>query len=194
MKHLKHLTVFIICTTILISADVPSLQADVYMYIDEDGTPCYTNYIPPSPKYKLFIKERQPRKSRPANRYDTLIKEASKKYEVDFPLLKAIMKVESNFNPKAVSRKGAMGLMQIMPGNFKSFGIKNPFDPRQNIMAGAWYFKRLLNRFNGKLHLALAAYNAGPDHVERLNSIPPISETENYVKKVIRYYNLFKKG
>ncbi|MEA3471659.1 MAG: lytic transglycosylase domain-containing protein [Thermodesulfobacteriota bacterium] len=170
------------------------LQADIYRYVEKDGTPCFTNHIPESPDYKLFIKERKKRKISSTNRYDKFIREASKRHGVSFAILKAIMKVESNFNPKAVSKKGAMGLMQIMPENFKSLRVKNPFNPRENIMAGAWYFKQLLNRFDGKLHLALAAYNAGPDNVSRSKTIPPIRETELYVKKVIRYYNLFKKG
>jgi len=170
------------------------LRADVYRHVDKDGIPCFTNYIPETPDYKLFIKERKKRKISSTNRYDALIKEASQKHGVSFAILKAIVKVESDFNPKAVSKKGAMGLMQIMPENFKSLRVKNPFNPRENIMAGAWYFKQLLNRFDGKLHLALAAYNAGPDNVSRSKTIPPIRETELYVKKVIRYYNFFKKG
>lgn len=179
---------------ILLFFAAPPLKADIYRYIDKEGTPCFTNSIPDSNNYKVFIKERKKRNVSTANRYDAFIQEASQKHGVSFAILKAIMKVESNFNPKAVSKKGAMGLMQIMPENFKSLQIKNPFNPRENIMAGAWYFKQLLNRFDGKLHLALAAYNAGPDNVSRLKTIPPIRETELYVKKVIRYYNLFKKG
>jgi len=170
------------------------LQADIYRYVDKDGTPCFTNSIPDAPSYKLFIKERKKRKISSTNRYDDVIREASQKHGVSFAILKAIVKVESNFNPKAVSEKGAMGLMQIMPENFKSLRLTNPFNPRENIMAGAWYFKKLLNRFDGKLHLALAAYNAGPNNVSRSKTIPPIRETELYVKKVIRYYNLFKEG
>lgn len=193
MINYKH-----ICSAVVLAIFLffmaPPLRADIYRYIDKDGTPCFTNSIPDSPNYKLFIKERKKRKTSFTNRYDDFIREASKRHGVSFAILKAIMKAESNFNPKAVSKKGAMGLMQIMPENFKSLRVKNPFNPRENIMGGAWYFKQLLNRFDGKLHLALAAYNAGPDNVSRLKTIPPIRETELYVKKVIRYYNLFKKG
>jgi soluble lytic murein transglycosylase-like protein len=183
----------VVFSIILFFATSP-LQADIYRYVDKNGTPCFTNSIPDSPDYKLFIKERKKRKISSKNRYDEVIREASQKHGISFAILKAIVKVESDFNPKAVSKKGAMGLMQIMPENFKSLRVKNPFNPRENIMAGAWYFKQLLNRFDGKLHLALAAYNAGPDNVSRSKTIPPIRETELYVKKVIRYYNLFKKG
>ncbi|MBN2178023.1 MAG: lytic transglycosylase domain-containing protein [Deltaproteobacteria bacterium] len=172
----------------------PPASADIYRYVEKDGTVCFTNDIPAKPNYELFIKERKKRKVPSTSRYDKFISEASQKHGVSFAILKAIVKVESDFNPTAVSKKGAMGLMQIMPENFKSLRVKNPFNPRENIMAGAWYFKQLLNRFDGKLHLALAAYNAGPDNVSRSQTIPPIRETELYVKKVIRYYNLFKKG
>jgi soluble lytic murein transglycosylase-like protein len=172
----------------------PPASADIYRYVEKDGTVCFTNDIPAKPNYELFIKERKKRKVPSTSRYDKFISEASQKHGVSFAILKAIVKVESDFNPTAVSKKGAMGLMQIMPENFKALRVKNPFNPRENIMAGAWYFKQLLNRFDGKLHLALAAYNAGPDNVSRSQTIPPIRETELYVKKVIRYYNLFKKG
>ena len=84
--------------------------------------------------------------------------------------------------------------MQIMPDNFQALSIKDPFDPEENIMGGTRYFKQLLTQFNGKLTLALAAYNAGPKRVNRYKGIPPIEETENYVEKVMKYYYLFKKG
>jgi soluble lytic murein transglycosylase len=103
-------------------------------------------------------------------------------------LLKAIIKAESDFDAQAVSKKGAMGLMQIMPQNFKPLGLKDPFDPTQNINAGARYFRQLYDRFNGKLALSLAAYNAGPTAVDRYQTIPPYEETEEYVRRVLRYY------
>ena len=106
----------------------------------------------------------------------------SQQYGVSFPLLKAIIKAESDFDPRAVSKKGAKGLMQIMPENFKLLGIKDPFDPSQNIHAGARYFKQMYDRFKGKLALSLAAYNAGPTAVERYNTVPPYEETEEYVE------------
>ncbi len=194
MTRYRHIVWSVVILAIVFSFAASPLRADVYRYVDKDGTACFTNDIPNSHDYKVFIKERKKRKVSSTKRYDTFIREASQKHGVSFAILKAIMKVESDFNPTAVSKKGAMGLMQIMPENFKALKLKNPFNPRQNIMAGAWYFKQLLNRFDGKLHLALAAYNAGPDNVSRSQTIPPIRETELFVKKVIRYYNLFKKG
>ncbi len=173
---------------------VQPVQADIYQYIDRDGIIHFTN-IPSSVKYRLFFRENKgnSESSRLPDRYDHLLREASERYGVSFPLLKALIKVESNFNPKAVSRAGALGLMQIMPDNIREFNINDPFDPRENIMGGARYLKKMLQRFNGELALALAAYNAGPSTVERFRTIPPIKETENYVKKVLKNYYLFKK-
>jgi len=179
---------------VLCVAAVP-LHADVYMYLDEEGTPCFTNLIPPTATYRVIIKERKRFSgSRSTKRYDGHIQEASRRHGVSFPLLKAIVKVESDFDPRAVSEKGAKGLMQIMPSNFKVLGIQDPFNPRENIMGGALHIRRLLDRFNGRVRLALAAYNAGVESVDRSKGIPPIPETEDYVQKVMEFYKLFKKG
>ncbi len=184
----------LVAVLVLFSA-VPFLHADIYVYVDQEGTTCFTNFVPPTPEYQVIIKERTKFSSlRSINRYDEHIREASGVHGISFSLLKAIMKAESNFNPKAVSKRGAKGLMQIMPSNFKMLGIKDPFDPRESIMAGALYIKQLLDRFDGKIHLALAAYNAGPDSVDRSSGIPQIRETEDYVNKVIGYYRMFQKG
>ncbi|MBF0100366.1 MAG: lytic transglycosylase domain-containing protein [Desulfobacterales bacterium] len=175
-----------------------SYGSDIYIYIDPNGIKHFTN-IPSSSKYKkyrpylhndyiLFRKKEDPKK------YDSHIREASEIYGVDFSLVKAIIKVESNFNPRAVSRAGALGLMQIMPNTVDYLDIKNPFDSWENIMGGTRYFKLLYEKFNGELSLALAAYNAGPANVERYNGIPPFDETLNYVKRVIRYYRIFNKS
>lgn len=163
--------------------------ADIYMYIDSEGVLHFTNR-PTSDNYKVFLKER-PRRLNPesdSDHFDEMIREAADLHGVSFSLIKAIIRAESGFNPKAVSHKGAMGLMQIMPENFKAFNLKNPFDPRENIMAGVQYMARLLDRFQGRVPLALAAYNAGPNRVEAYQDIPPIKETEAYVKKVMKFY------
>jgi soluble lytic murein transglycosylase-like protein len=126
--------------------------------------------------------------------YDHAISEASKRHGVSFSLLKALIKAESDFNPRAVSRAGARGLMQLMPDNIKTLKIKNPFDPKENIMGGAQYLKNLINRFGGKLPLALAAYNAGPGVVEQYQRIPPFKETQDFVQEVMKYYALLNKS
>ncbi|NQT70406.1 MAG: lytic transglycosylase domain-containing protein [Desulfobacteraceae bacterium] len=178
---------------VLFLAVVP-LCADRYSYIDSQGVLHFTN-VPTSAQYTVYIKERSARSlGYTTNQYDHLITGASKREEVSFALLKALIKTESNFNPEAVSRAGAKGLMQIMPVNIKDLNIKDPFDPRENIMGGALYLKQLIKRFNGELPLALAAYNAGPNAVERYQGIPPIKETEEFVEKVLKYYAIYKRG
>lgn len=122
---------------------------------------------------------------------DSLFKKVASIYELDPHLLKAMAKVESNFNPYAVSPKGAMGIMQLIPSTAELVGVKNPFDPVENIYGGAKYLRYLLDEFKD-LSLSLAAYNAGPEKVRLYRGIPPISETQNYVKSVLYYYKLFK--
>ena len=171
-----------------------TVHADIYRYIDENGVMHFTNTPTSStPKFKLFLREKpkiNPRFS--TKKYDDIIANASRQYDVSFSLLKAIIKAESGFDPRAVSKKGAKGLMQIMPENFKPLGIKDPFDPSQNIHAGARYFKQMYDRFKGKLALSLAAYNAGPTAVERYKTVPPYEETEEYVERVLKFYYNYK--
>ena len=169
--------------------------SDIYMYIDSNGVVNFTD-VPTSTDYKLYIKEKKQRiKQRVSTRkYDDIIKKAQKKHGVEFSLIKAVIKVESGFNPNAVSKKGAKGLMQIMPDNYKNLFIKDPFNPSQNIMAGTLYLKRLLKRYEYKLPLALAAYNAGPRAVDKYKRIPPFQETQNYVRKVMKTYSRYKQS
>ena len=118
---------------------------------------------------------------------DAMFQRAAEKYNVDADLLKAIGKVESGFNADAVSSAGAIGVMQLMPGTARSLGVSDPYDAEQNIMGGAKYISQMLERYDGDVELALAAYNAGPGNVDKYGGIPPFKETQNYVEKVTGY-------
>lgn len=120
-------------------------------------------------------------------RFDSLIDEHAAAHGVDADLVRAVIQVESAFNPLAVSNKGAMGLMQLMPATASEFGVVNPFDPRENIGGGVRYLKRLLSKYDQKVELALAAYNAGPGAVDRYGQqVPPYRETRDYVQRITR--------
>jgi soluble lytic murein transglycosylase len=190
---LKLIGIFSLALVVLLGVVLP-VEADIYRYIDENGVMHFTN-VPTSSiqNYKLFLKEKPQITHRySTKKYDELISDASERHGVSFSLLKAIIKAESDFDPHAVSKKGATGLMQIMPENFKPLGIRDPFDPWENINAGARYFKQMYDRFKGKLALSLAAYNAGPTAVDRYKTIPPYEETEEYVRRVLKYYYNYK--
>lgn len=185
--------IWIVAWLILIPA-LPAI-ADIYMYVDNQGVMHFTN-APTSSDYQIYVKERSKRRGNriDTNRFDRYIDEAATLHGVDFPLLKAVIRAESAFDPKAVSKKGALGLMQLMPANLEIFRVYDAFDPWQNIMGGARYLKSLLQRFDGKVPLALAAYNAGPRAVDTYHGIPPYRETEEYVKKVMKFFKLYDKG
>jgi len=127
-------------------------------------------------------------------RYDHHIREAARLYQLPAPFIRAVMKVESNFNPNVVSRAGAIGLMQLMPRTAANMGVRDPFDPRQNILGGARYLRILANLFGGDLVLTVAAYNAGEGAVQRYSGIPPYSETRRYVRRVLSHYYRYRSG
>jgi len=185
----------------LLMVSTPSL-AGIYRYIDEKGVIHFTN-CPRDPKFILYLRESKDDVGEEAgtasfpytkdsNHYDLLISEFSQKYDVDSALIKAMIRAESGFNPLAVSRKGAKGLMQLMPETASRMKVSNIFNPKENIEGGVRYFKYLLSLFNNDLRLSLAAYNAGENLVAELRTIPPYRETVDYVRKVLNFYQSYK--
>jgi len=179
---------------------VNSSYADFYSYVDQKGVHHYTNIPPTDKKYKL--KWRTKKASVKPNgiynypkSYEEEILRAAKQHDVDPDLVKAVIKVESNFNSSAISRKGAMGIMQLMPDTAEGYSVDNPFNPKENIDGGTKYLKKLIEMFGGDLKLALAAYNAGENAVIKYGfRIPPYDETIDYVEKVLMHYNNLKEN
>lgn len=132
------------------------------------------------------------RKEKKESLFGSIIQRAADRHQVDSALVKAIIMAESGYNPKAISKRGAKGLMQLMPKTAEALGVEDSFNPEDNIDAGVAYFKRLLKRFDGDITLALAAYNAGSRKVIKYQGVPPFKETKYYIKKVFKYYQVYR--
>lgn len=173
-------------------------RATMYSYVDESGVIHFTN-VPSDPKFVPVSRVRakvvtQIVQTVDPDFFDDMIRQAAKRYQVDPRLVKSVIRAESNFDCLAVSRKGAVGLMQLMPETADDMDVLDRFDPKENIYGGTRYLRKMLGLFNGNLHLALAAYNAGPTRVISLGRVPRFKETENYVRKVQSFYNEYKKS
>ena len=196
-----YLVVSITAFILTLAVTLPKARADFYSYVDASGKIHLTNtpgsgfLKKNSSKFKWHMSERGGHTSKGTYlSYDELIRKISKKHDMDPELIKAVVKAESNFNPKAVSSAGARGLMQLMPDTARYLGVKNIDDPKENVDGGVRYLKYLIKKFKSKLPLALAAYNAGEDVVRKYQGIPPYKETQRYVKKVLAYKKKYQEG
>jgi soluble lytic murein transglycosylase-like protein len=183
----------------------PGARADIYTFTDEHGIKHFTN-VPTDPRYRLLYRSTKQGLTRSApsptvprvdvrsqRRYQALVDEAARAHQIDKALLHAVIAVESGYNARAVSRKGAVGLMQLMPETGKRYGVRDLYDPAQNVSAGARYLRDLLKRFND-VRLALAAYNAGEQAIAKYgNRIPPYQETLLYIPRVMHLYRQYQR-
>ena len=185
----------LLCLALASSAD-----AQIFVYKDAYGrtyfsdTPQHDGFSRYRPKsdYELRNASHEPRvAARVTRAYDPAIKRASKEHGVSAALVKAVIAAESGFDPFAVSRRGAQGLMQLMPDTARDLGVDDALDPGQNIDGGTRYLGKMIERFPGELALAVAAYNAGPEAVTRHQGVPPYQETRTYVTRVLRYYKKY---
>lgn len=172
-------------------AVIPCSQAEIYQYIDANGTISLTN-VPSDAKYRRIDAQPHRLHSPISEReLEPVISRYSRQHQLHPALIRAVIKAESDFDPMAVSRAGAVGLMQLMPQTAARMDVHDSYNPEDNIGGGTRYLRHLLDRFRGNLPLALAAYNAGEHVVDRYRSLPPIDETRQYVRKVLRYYRTF---
>ncbi|MFA5240847.1 MAG: lytic transglycosylase domain-containing protein [Sulfuricella sp.] len=182
-------------------------EADIYAFTDDQGVPHFSN-MPDDRRYTLLmrtesdtpslapqVRTRNAHRRNNGNLYAREISHAASSSQLDSALLHAVITVESGYNPRAVSGKGAMGLMQLMPATARRYGALDPYDPAQNIRAGALYLRDLLALFNNDIQLALAAYNAGENNVIKYgNRIPPFRETAAYVPRVMAFYQQYRRA
>jgi soluble lytic murein transglycosylase len=166
-------------------------EAEIYQYTDAKGTITLTN-VPSDPRFRRMITDAPRRRTFISTRdLEPVIARHSRRHRLHPALVRAVIKAESDFDPMATSRSGAVGLMQLMPETAVQMDVRDLYNPDQNIGGGTKYLRQLLDRFKGNLPLALAAYNAGESAVERYQSLPPYEETRRYVRKVLRYYRSF---
>ena len=194
-------------TALAASAVVAPAFADIYSFKDERGVVHFTNITPSDKRFKMIRREANNPAPTPVasggasympsqasiQRYASMIEAAAQFHGVDVALVHAVISAESGYNPAALSKTGARGLMQLMPATAQRYGVQNIMDPQENIQGGVKYLRDLLQMFSGNMELAVAAYNAGENAVIRYgHKVPPYSETANYVPKVLGFYNKFR--
>ena len=202
MRILKlHITTLLTCQVCLLILSTVTVRADIYRYEDEEGIVHFTD-APTDKRFKVFMRDLKKDKQlrtklqfassvNPAE-YDHIISACAAKYGVNPSLIKAVIHAESGYNPNAVSRKGASGLMQLMPGTARSLKVNNCFDPQDTVEGGVKYLRFLLDTFRGDVSLAVAAYNAGLNKVAKYGGIPPYNETRTYVNRVLSYMQSYQ--
>ncbi len=203
MTSYRNTMVCILCLLMFLGL-VSIVHADIFSYTDKNGTVHFTNISPGrGSKYKVYLKSPDRRKPRkgvspiPARdksperfiRYDAYIHEASLLYQIPEAFIRAVIHVESSYDPRVISWAGAEGLMQLMPGTARRMGVEDSFDPRQNIMGGTRYLRTLANLFDGDIMLTIAGYHAGEGAVQRYKGVPPYTSTIGYIKKVLGKYH-----
>jgi soluble lytic murein transglycosylase-like protein len=202
MRMMKlHIAALLTCQVCLLILTVMSARADIYRYEDDEGIVHFTD-APTDKRFKIFMRDLKKDKQlrtklqlassvNPAE-YEQIISSCATKYGVNSCLIKAVIHAESGYNPNAVSRKGASGLMQLMPGTARSLKVSNSFDPKDNVEGGVKYLRFLLDTFRGDVPLAVAAYNAGLNKVAKYGGIPPYNETRTYVNRVLSYMQSYQ--
>ena len=185
------LTVTVIAGIGSLAFYVQTTTAEIYQFVGRDGSISLTN-VPSDSRYrKVEIESSRLHSTLYERELEPVIRRHSSQQQLHPALIRAIIKAESNFDPRAVSRAGAIGLMQLMPQTAVRLDVRDMYDPDDNVGGGTKYLRQLLDRFHGNLPLALAAYNAGENVVDRYQALPPFDETRQYVRKVLRYYRTF---
>lgn len=185
------LAVTVIAGVSPLALSVSTTAAEIYQFIGRDGSISLTN-VPSDSRYqKVEIESSRFHSTLSERELEPVIRRHSSRHQLHPALIRAVIKAESDFDPRAVSRSGAIGLMQLMPQTAMRLDVRDMYDPDDNVGGGTKYLRQLLDRFHGNLPLALAAYNAGENAVDRYQALPPYDETRQYVRKVLRYYRTF---
>ena len=170
---------------------VPTTATEIYQFIGPNGSISLTN-VPSDSRYrKIEVESSRFHATLSEQELEPVIRRHSSQHRLHPALIRAVIKAESGFDPRAVSRSGAIGLMQLMPQTAVRLDVRDMYDPDDNVGGGTKYLRQLLDRFHGNLPLALAAYNAGENAVDHYQALPPFDETRQYVRKVLRYYRTF---
>jgi soluble lytic murein transglycosylase-like protein len=191
----------ILAATFAVTTSSERASADIYRSVGPDGVISFSSQPKPGARVVARSEPRAVPVAMPSDksperysRYDQHIREAAALYQIPVELVRAVIKVESDFDPRAVSPANARGLMQLIPGTAERMQVRDSFDPRENIFGGTRYLRVLANTFNGDIELTLAGYNAGEGAVMRYGGIPPYAETRDYVARVLSFYRSYRSG